>query len=311
MLAAFLLRAPHQDKPEFYDEPTFIVAGVTDGASGGGHGSDTILRSSESLAKATASLGSVNVHPEDPLQAARAYQHAAEQDTSEPNLFNWAAELLAHRANAPAIEVFTRGARLFPRSMRILLGLAVAQYANGSYQAAARSFFAATDLNPSDPKPYLFLAKVQSTVITESDGYLERISRFASLSPDNAWANFYFAVSVRDRDSAKAESLLEKAIQLDPKLADAQVQLGIIYSARKNFEPAIAAFQKAIAIDPKLEEAHYRLAQTYTRVGEKQKARKEFEIHDYLLKESTAQMEQERRQVQQFVIELRGPDRPR
>jgi len=310
-VAAFLLRAPHQAKPEFYDQPTFIVAGVTDGASRGGHGSDAILRSSEALAKATASLGNVKNHPEDPLQAARTYQRAAEQDPSERNLFDWGAELLAHRANGPAIEVFIRGARLFPRSTRMLLGVAVAQYANGSYEPAAQSFFTAADLNPSDPKPYLFLAKVQSSIITESDGCLERMARFASLAPDNAWANFYYAVSLRDRDSAKAESLLEMALQLNPKLAEAHMQLGIIHSTRKNFEPAIAAFQKAIAMDPKLEEAHYRLAQAYAQVGEKQKAQKEFQIHDRLLKESAAQVEQERRQVQQFVIELRGPDHPR
>jgi tetratricopeptide (TPR) repeat protein len=269
------------------------------------------LRSSEALAKATASLGNVKNHPEDPLQAARTYQRAAEQDPSERNLFDWGAELLAHRANGPAIEVFIRGARLFPRSTRMLLGVAVAQYANGSYEPAAQSFFTAADLNPSDPKPYLFLAKVQSSIITESDGCLERMARFASLAPDNAWANFYYAVSLRDRDSAKAESLLEMALQLNPKLAEAHMQLGIIHSTRKNFEPAIAAFQKAIAMDPKLEEAHYRLAQAYAQVGEKQKAQKEFEIHDRLLKESAAQVERERRQVQQFVIELRGPDHPR
>lgn len=298
-------------KPEFYDQPTFIVAGVTDGANQGGHGSDAVLRSSEALAKAAASLGTVNDRPEDPLQAARAYQRAAEQDPTEPNLFDWGAELLAHRAHVPAIEVFTRGARLFPRSTRMLLGLAVAQYANGSYEQASRSFFAAADLNPRDPKPYLFLAKVQSSTITESDAYLERMARFAKLAPDNAWANFYYAVSLRERDGVKAVTLLERALQLDPKLADAHVQLGIIYSERKNFEPAIAAFQKAIAIEPKLEEAHYRLAQAYARTGDKGKAQKEFEIHDRLLKESAAQVEQERRQVQQFVIELRGPDHPR
>src|SRR5579862_4703042 len=41
----------------FFDEPNFIVAGVTDTASRGGHGSDTVMRSSESLAQATAALG--------------------------------------------------------------------------------------------------------------------------------------------------------------------------------------------------------------------------------------------------------------
>jgi tetratricopeptide (TPR) repeat protein len=298
-------------KPEFYDQPTFIVAGVTDGANRGGHGSDAILRSSEALTKATTSLGDTQEPPGDPLAAVRGYQRAAEQDPSELNFFDWGAELLAHRANAPAIEVFTKGNRLFPRSTRMLLGLAVAYYANGSYDHAAERFFEASDLNPSDPRPYLFLAKAQSSAITESAGYLERMARFAKLEPDNAWANFYYAASLwkNKGDAQPAETLLEKALHLDPKLPDAYLELGIIYSARKDFPRAIAAFEKSIAFDPRLEEAHYRLAQTYARTGENQKAQKEFEIHHQLAEESAQQVERERREVQQFVIQLRTPNR--
>jgi tetratricopeptide (TPR) repeat protein len=296
-------------KPEFYDQPTFIVAGVTDSTSRGGHGSDAILRSSEALTKATASLGDAKEPPGDALAAAREYQRAAEQDPSERNLFDWGAELLAHRATGPAIEVFTRGNRRFPRSTRMLLGLAVAYYASGSYDQAAQRFFEASDLNPADPGPYLFLAKVQSSAITESDGYLERMARFAKLEPANAWANFYYAASLwkKKGDAQPAEALLEKALQLDPTLADAHLQLGIIYSARKDFPQAIAAFDKAIALDPRMEEAHYRLAQVYARTGENLKAQKEFEIHHQLVKESSEQAERERREIQQFVIELRAP----
>src|SRR5215469_5475165 len=43
--------------PEFFDEPSFVVAGVTQTRGAGGHGSDTILRNTEALTKATASLG--------------------------------------------------------------------------------------------------------------------------------------------------------------------------------------------------------------------------------------------------------------
>src|SRR5882762_8942700 len=43
--------------PEFFDEPQFTVAGVTDPTNLGGHGSDTTVRTRESLAKATATLG--------------------------------------------------------------------------------------------------------------------------------------------------------------------------------------------------------------------------------------------------------------
>jgi tetratricopeptide (TPR) repeat protein len=296
-------------KPEFYDQPTFIVAGVTDTTNRGGHGSDAILRSSEALTKATASLGDTKEPPGDPLTAVREYQRAAEQKPSERNFFDWGAELLAHRAAAPAIEVFTKGNRLFPRSTRMLLGLAVAYYANGSYDHAAERFFEASDLNPSDPGPYLFLAKVQSSAITESAGYLERMARFAKLEPENAWANFYYAASLwkNKGDAQQAEALLEKVLHLDAKMADAQLQLGIIYSARKDFPRAIAAFEQAIAIDPRLEEAHYRLAQTYARTGENQKAQKEFEAHHHLAEESAKQVERERREVQQFVIQLRTP----
>jgi len=298
-------------KPELYDQPTFIVAGVTDGANRGGHGSDAILRSSEALANAATALSDVNEHARDPLQAAREYQRAAEQDPSERNLFDWGAELLAHRANGPAIEVFTRGARLFPRSSRMLLGLAVAHYANGAYAQAARIFFEAADLDPADPKPYLFLAKVRTSAITESDGYLERMRRFAELEPGNARAIYYYAAGLWDRgsDGPQAQALLEKALQLDPALAEAHLQLGIIYFAQKHLAQAIAAFQKAIAIDSQMEEAHYRLAQAYASTGQKLKAQKEFEIHDQLLKESAEQVERERRQLQQFVIELRAPNR--
>jgi hypothetical protein len=56
-----------------------------------------------------------------------------------------------------------------------------------------------------------------------------------------------------------------------------------------------------------MEEAHYRLAQVYARTGENLKAQKEFEIHHQLVKESSEQAERERREIQQFVIELRAP----
>ena len=46
-----------QGQPEFFDEPQFTVAGVTDPTNLGGHGSNTVLRTKETLAKDVASLG--------------------------------------------------------------------------------------------------------------------------------------------------------------------------------------------------------------------------------------------------------------
>jgi tetratricopeptide (TPR) repeat protein len=305
-------------EPAFFDEPKFTVAGVTEAGNGGVHGSDTVWRSTEALAKATASLSKQlqegDEKPENALEAVREYQRAAELNASESNLFAWGAELLTHRAAEPAIEVFTKGNRLFPRSARMLLGLAVACYARGSYDQAARHFFEASDLNPADPNPYMFLGKVQSIEITQSAGFAERLGRFARLQPDNAWANYYYAVGLwkqrKDpgdfQTPARVRALLENAVRLDPSLAAAYLQLGILYSDRKDFPKAISAYQKAIEVSPILEEAHYRLAQAYGQTGEKLNARKELDIYSQLSKKSAAEVERERSEIQQFVFALRG-----
>ena len=51
-----LISGKASETPEFFDEPQFTVAGVSPASNAGGHGSDTVLRTSEALAKATVSL---------------------------------------------------------------------------------------------------------------------------------------------------------------------------------------------------------------------------------------------------------------
>jgi tetratricopeptide (TPR) repeat protein len=361
---------PVASGPEFFDEPQFTVAGVTQASTSGGHGSDTVLRTTEALAKATVSLSkesgggsnppasamtesslrdAVARNPQDPalhhllgdveeklgnpLEAVREYQRAAELDPSEPNLFDWGTELLTHRALQPATEVFSKGNRLFPESVRMLIALGVAWYARGSYDQAAQCLANASDLAPDNPTPYLFLGKLQSAEGNPSAESLERLRRFAELQPDNALANYYYAVSLwkqsanavdtgreNDRDkerSARVESLLRKAVHLDPKLGAAYLQLGILYSQHKDFSRAISAYQRAIEVIPEqatlesdetLEVAHYRLGQAYVRTGDKGRAQEQLQLHDRLAKKTKEHTERERREIQQFVISLRNKD---
>ncbi len=299
-----------QAPPQYFDEPNFIVAGVADPSERGGHGSDPVLRSAETLAKETAALrtGLSTADAEEKqgnaLEAARQYQHAAELDPTESHLFDWGAELLKHRAADQAVDVFTNGHRLFPRSTRMLLGLAVALYSRGSYDQAEQRFFEAADLDPRDPAPYLFLGKISNGPITHSGGYAERLERFAHLHPENAWANYYYAATLT-RTSPKTRALLEKAVHLDHKLGDAFLLLGIVYADQGNWTKAISAYQSAIEATPPMEEAHYRLAQAYRNTGEQAKARKEIELYQQLSQQSAQQLERERSEIQQFVFGLK------
>jgi tetratricopeptide (TPR) repeat protein len=297
-----------QAPPQYFDEPNFIVAGVADPSARGGHGSDPVLRSAEALTKETAALRTSSSAADTAekqgkaLEAAREYQRLAELDPSETNLFDWGTELLKHRAADQAVVVFSNGHRLFPRSTRTLLGLAVALYSRGSYDQAAQLFFEAADLNPSDPAPYLFLGKISNGPITESAGFAERLERFARLQPENAWANYYYAATL-PRTSPKARALLEKAVRLDPKLGDAFLLLGIVYAEDGNLTKAISAYQRAIETTPPMEEAHYRLAQAYRKTGEPAKAQHELELYQELSQKSAQQLERERAETQQFVFD--------
>ncbi len=132
----------------------------------------------------------------NPLEAVHEYERAAELTPSETNLFGWASELLTHRALEPATEVFARGNTLYPQSVRMLIGLGVAWYARGSNEKATQYLASASDLAPADPAPYLFMGRMESSESVISAGTLERLARFAQLAPNNALANYYYAVGL-------------------------------------------------------------------------------------------------------------------
>jgi tetratricopeptide (TPR) repeat protein len=256
-------------------------------------------------------LGDVEEKLGNSLETVREYQHAAELNPSEANLFDWGTELLIHRAFQPATEVFSEGNRLFPRSARMLAGLGVSWYARGSDDQAVERLCQASDLNPDDPNPYLFLGKMQSVETAQSTCMMEKLGRFVSLQPENAQANYYYALGLSRRndadDLAHAESLLEKAVRLDPKLAAAYLQLGVLYSQRGDSSKAVPAYLEAIAANPGLVAAHYRLAQAYSQNGEKSKAQAELQIYDQLSKKTAEEADRQRREIQQFVYTLREP----
>jgi tetratricopeptide (TPR) repeat protein len=257
-------------------------------------------------------LGRVREELNEPLQAVREYQQAAELNPSEQNLFDWASELLLHRGVGPSIEVFKKGHDLYPTSARTLLGLAAALYSQASYEAAARYVVEASDLNPSDTSPYLFMGRMISAQAIKSAAISNRLARFAELQAGNAQANYFYALSLSQQggpaqssaEREKVRSLLEKAIRLDPLYAAAYLQLGIVHSDTDDFTGAIAQYKKATELDPKLPEAHYRLALAYKRTGDEARAQEELRLYKESSNTVALEKDRERRAIQQFVFTL-------
>jgi Flp pilus assembly protein TadD len=245
------------------------------------------------------------------LEAVREYQRAAEMQPSEPHFFAWGAELLLHHAPEPAIEVFSRGHRLYPQSSRMMLGLGAAWYAQRSKDLAAQTFLEACDLNPTDPIPYLFLGKLLITEPVLPAGWLERLKRFVELHQEDPSAHYLYAVALLKQGGAlaqsnAAEAELDTALGLDPHFGQAYLQLGILRLGRENYSGAIAALQKAVENTPIPDDAHYRLAEAYRRAGETDKARHEIELYKHFTEQRDQEAERERHAIPQFVYTLRG-----
>jgi tetratricopeptide (TPR) repeat protein len=323
----------------FADKPNFTIAGVTDWTAVGGHGSDSSLRTSEDLATKTLTLksagpehsaagvasdtGEANRHrlageldekSGDSLAAVHEYEQAVHLDPSEQNYFEWGSELLLHRAVWQSQEIFQKGAELYPKSARMLTGLGAALFSGARYDEAALSLCRASDLNPADPEPYLFMAKIQIAAPNALACIEEKLAHFVRDQPANSLANYLYAMAILKRlqqqpdkqAMQQVESLLTKAVTIDPKCGEAYLQLGILSATQRNFKQATDFYMKAIEANPQLGEAHYRMGVAYNQMGEPLKAKQEFEMHDEIEKRQAQDIERQRRELKQFLIVLPG-----
>lgn len=400
---------------DFTDKPNFTVAGITDWTAVGGHGSDASLRTSETLARATATLkqgaevaahkdvvegslraaaaarpqsftanrelgryylqkgayreaelpletayridpsdhgneydlaliykevgdlnqakqhvnrllakedtadlhrlaGDIDEAMGDALSAEGEYEAAVRLDPSELNEFTWGSELLLHRAVWPAAEVFRKGITAYPKSARMLSGLGAALFASAQYEEAAQRLCEASDLNPRDREPYIFLGEIDMATPAPLACAEAKLERFVQEHSENSRAYYYYAMSILKRqavpatpsDLEHARSLLRKSIEIDPKYGEPYLQLGILSANKKDYAQAIDEFTRAIEVNPQMADAHYRLGVMYQRIGEEVKAKQEFQRHKEIEQAQAEAVEQQRHQVRQFIVVLRG-----
>ncbi len=100
---------------------------------------------------------------------------------------------------------------------------------------------------------------------------------------------------------SQVESLLRKSATLDPKLADAHLQLGNLYFDRANYPSAIPQYNQALALNADLADAHYRLGQAYVRTGNKTEAQRHLEVYQRLRAQHLSDLDRQRAEIRQFV----------
>ena len=108
-----------------------------------------------------------------------------------------------------------------------------------------------------------------------------------------------------EQQTLMARELLSQALSINPKLADAQYQLGVLKQNEGNWAESIGNLQTAIALKPNLAQAHYRLALAYWRTGRKQDGQAEMELQKRYAKQEKQDMDQRLRQITTFIVDVR------
>jgi tetratricopeptide (TPR) repeat protein len=243
------------------------------------------------------------------VDAANEFEAAAHLDPSEDNLFDWGSEMLLHRTYEPAITIFQAAVERYPDSARLQIGLGLSLYSRGKYDDAVKALLKAAALTPSDPRSYYFLSKAYDSSPSQADEVIQTFRSYAALQPQNALAQYYYALSLwkgrRSGASAlnldKVESLLKKSIALNDQFPEAHIQLGDLYANQHLYGKSVPEYERALALNPNLSDAHYRLATDYVHLGNKEKAEQEFAVYQRLRAKHLQQVDKQGAEVKQFV----------
>jgi tetratricopeptide (TPR) repeat protein len=185
----------------------------------------------------------------------------------------------------------------------------VALYSRGNYDDAVKALLKGADLDPSDARCYMFLSKAYDSSPTQADEVIRRFKRFTELQPGNARAHYYYAMSLwkgkraqdPDLDLSQIEGLLKKSIALDPKIAEAHLQLGNLYSDQGKYAEAVPEYTRALELNPDLADGYYRLGQAYVHTGQKDRAQQEFATYQKLRTQHMSDLDKQRAEIRQFV----------
>jgi tetratricopeptide (TPR) repeat protein len=260
-------------------------------------------------------LGEVEEKSGNYVASAGQYEHAARIEPNEENILNWGSEFLLHQTFEPAVQIFQSGLTRFPQAARLLDGLGIALYGLDRFDEAARTFFRASDLDPSDSLPVTFVGTAYDNfsppIAAEARS---RLQSFLKADANNAAVRYYYAMCLwkinekepRPELAGQIESLLKRSLEIDPDYADAHRLLGTLYFRERRYPEAIAEYERALKTNPNDASVHYHLAQSLRRTGDEARADQELLTFEGLRQQQQDRTKEQRSEIKLFVYTMRN-----
>lgn len=159
--------------------------------------------------------------------------------------------------------------------VHVLLGQAL-DAANRVEEATAE-FEAAAKASPREREVHFGLGYLYWKQQRYADASREFEAELRNV-PQHTQALAYLGDAEMHTDQEKpAEDHLRRALALDSNLRLAQLDLGILLSARNDSSEAVRCFREAIRIDSSKPDAHYRLGRLLRSLGREREAQQEFD----------------------------------
>jgi len=260
----------------------------------------------ETMPQVQALLGEIAEKQGRFLEAAQHIQDAAKLDPSEANLYLLGMEYLKHWTFEPALKFFEYGVAQYPSSRRLLLGLGIARYSMNQVAAAATIFAQLLDADPEN-STYADLLGRSCTLFPDTIKECDKLEQYAKTNQKSAAIDTYAATSILARPGTAsnlplAAKLLDAAIQIDPKLAEAHYQKGVLFQSQEEWKESIPELEASIALKPKSSRAHYRLALAFARTGNREKAKEQFALQKKYREQEKEGIDARYSEVQMFVV---------
>ncbi len=224
-------------------------------------------------------------------EAIEALRKAIEQEPSNERHYLDLAGILATstRRLAAALAIAGQAVQRFPSSYSVWLSKGSIETKLQQYQDAVHSYQMAVQLKSDSAEPRRALAMAQwsnGELAAAAQSFEQLLVRF----PQDA--RNYEAYGTMLVDSADAPDmtrrgteLLQRAIKLDPFLAEAHYYLGNAALAQGNAESALRHFEAAVKLEPRSSKMHFALWRVLKRAGRSADGERELEAYTQLKRE--------------------------